>query len=399
MKVTSIRYALFAIRAAGTAPRVIVQTLFPQIMLVGGFGARGAGLVMLAHTAIAILTILGFPRLTRRASLPIVTLMGGLLSAVGVAAVAWQPSLGMLLATFCCIGGVGWGVFSLRAPQEFVNRLSPEHWSTNMNAVARGPMVAAFVVPPLGLWLLHLLDWRSLILGVAAAILLIALLTYPVLRPEERGTGAAAKTAALPPFALPLLLAAAGMFLSGYIAGTFSTHLIILAASTGRGPSELAVWSLAFGLASLLAVGAWTAMLDAGRIVSILDGAAWLCAAAGVATAYAPATSIGLAAAMLWPILSVGLYVESLRYVSAYDGAVATRLTGYFIILHMIAGSVGGYVTGWIADAFGSYAGGFFTLSGLAAVLSLLRLGAGGRARAASLDMLVTRRVENGKPR
>lgn len=376
MNATPVRHALLAVRVAGTASRLMLQTLFPQIMLAGGFGARDAGLVMLVHSAIAILTIIGFPRMQRHLSLPSITLAGGLLCAVGVAAVAWRPNLPMLLATFCGLGGVGWAVFSLRAPQEFVNLLSPDHWSENMRAVSRGPVVAALTVAPLSLWLLHFLDWRHVILGVALGILLVALSSYPVLRSQSRRTAAASETAGLPRLPRSLVTAAAGMFLSGYIAGTFNTHLIILAGSAGRGPTELALWSLAFASASLVAVSVWTAALDAGWLDSGLTGAVLICAAIGLATGPAPAAAPSLAGAMMWPVLGVGLYIESLRNVGAHAEGLATRLTGYFIILHMIAGSIGAYVTGWIADSFGSYAGGFFVLSGLAVSLLLFRLAA-----------------------
>lgn len=368
------RHALLAVRAAGTAPRLILQALFPQVMLAGGFGARDAGLIMMVHSVIAVVAILAFPRMKRRLSLSMLTLLGGLLSAGSVAAVAIDPSVPAMLAAFCGLGGIGWAVFSLRAPQEFVNNLPAGDWAANMSAVSRGPLIASLTVPPLALWLLHVADWRSLMLAVAAGIVLAALLSFPILRPHDGGQGAEEERAGPPRLPRAVSVAAAGMFLSGYIAGTFNTHLIILASSTGRGPTALALWSLGFGLVSLLAVSAWTAAFNAGRLAPAITGGIVLATVAAAATGNTPAGNLGLACAILWPVLSVGLYIESLREVGRYAGEETARLTGYFIILHMIAGSAGGYLTGWIADAFGSYAGAIFVLGGLGAALSLVRI-------------------------
>jgi cyanate permease len=375
-----VNHALFFVRVAGTTPRLVVQALFPQIMAAGAFGPRTAGLIMMGQTAVAIASILAFPLIRQAASLRAIILAGGIMCAIGLAAIAFNPTVFTIAFAFCAIGGLGWTLFSLRGPQEIVNVLPAQQWAGSMSAVTRGPLVSSLLVPALSLWLLVGTKWQWVVGGAACAVLVVAVYGFRVLPVVEKACGHK------PPVLREVRntgmgIPAVAMFFSGYIAGMFHTHLIILASSVGRSPSELALWSVAFGVSTVVAVSAWAAALKRNLLVRCTTVVAVVAAVIGAVTASAPATSWSLCGAVLWSVLSVGLYIEAMHAVSE-KAESTTRLTGLLVILHMLAASLGALLTGVLAEARGSYTTAFLVLAVLSSTFVLIRIGtafAGGR--------------------
>gem|GEM_PF-6378628 len=352
-------------------PRLLVQALFPQLMAAGAFGPQAAGLIMMGQSATAIAVILLFPAIVRLVSLNALILTGGLLSASGIAGVALDPRPWSMAIAFSLVGGMGWALFSLRTPQEAANLLPAEGWPRNMAAITRGPLIASLVVPTLALGLSAAIDWRWILSGTAFLLLVGAVVGFIALSglkspPHVRHTESISRCAQT------TLVPAMSMCLSGYIAGLFHTHLIIIASSGGRSTPDLMLWSAAYGVLTVVAVSLWTIAIKRSRLSASLMILAGIAAAAGVLTASTPSSSGSLTVGILWSVLSVGLYMDAMRTTAA-SSHMRTRVTGILIILHMACASAGALVSGVVAEAGGSYSGALYLLSLLSIIYGMSR--------------------------
>ncbi len=262
---------------------------------------------------------------------------------------------------------------------------------------ASGNYLSGVLWPPIIIWMIELSDWRGAYLGLAAATVLFVVPGAFLLRrqidseTQARATADAAenaRTTGLSPRALQAALAVAGIGCCVAMSMP-QVHIVALCVDLGFGAAagaEMLSLMLAGGVASRLLSGALADQIGGLKtllIGSILQALA-LCLfllEGGLTSLYIVSLLFGLSQGGIVP--SYAIIVR--EYMPPRE---AGRRVGFVMAVTVLGMALGGWLSGWLYDASGSYAlavwnGIAWNLLNFSIVLTLLvRTGPGSLVRA-----------------
>ena len=292
-----------------------------------------------------------------------VTLVGaGMLVAASTAAAAASPSIAVLSALQFVIGfgtSAGFGPLIADISQWFERRRG-----IAVAIAASGNYLAGALWPMLLRGVLAAEGWRTAYLVMAAATLLLvvplAFLLRPRVPPEAmagpgRLPGGAVADAGMSPRALTWVLALAGVGCCVAMAMP-QVHIVALCVDMGFGPAvgaEMLALMLMGGVVSRLAFGLLADRL--GGVGTVLIGSGLQCLALflylpanGLVSLYLVSLVFGLAQGGIVP----GYAIIVREYLPARE---AGARVGFVMMATILGMALGGWMSGWIFDATGSY--------------------------------------------
>lgn len=360
-------------RMFGAIPRLLLQALSPQLVLMLGAQPADIAFVLMINVVVSIASILLYPAIAKHTSIGRLFLIGAVLSATALASIACADSFRVLAIVFCIAGGIGWALLGLQCPQHLVANLPPASLAINMRALTAGPLVAGLVMPPAVLWVSQFVHWQTAVLCLAALTLVLCLFSVakvPVgVRPSP--TSDASDTRAATPTSMRVGIAEyAAITFSGALAGFFALHFVLIVDETFANPNITAIALFASGLTTLASVFSFTRMQASGDLFRNLTFGSLLVSILCLMTATIYRTPLGVFCLLAWPALSAGYFMHSMSVAASYDKAA--RISGHLIILHMGSAGGGAYLFSLAVQATSSYVWPLRVVSVLSLAVSVL---------------------------
>lgn len=367
-------------RMFGAIPRLLLQALSPQLVLMLGVQPADIALVLMANVVVSIAVILLYPIIAKHTSIDRLFAMGAVLSAIGLASIACAESSRTLTIAFCVAGGIGWALLGLQCPQHLVANLPSTSLAINMRALTAGPLVAGLVIPPAVLWISQFIHWQTAVLCMAALTLVLCLISVASVPAGVRPSpapDASDSRSALPTGVRVGIAEYAAITLSGALAGFFALHFVFIVDETFANSSITAIALFASGLTTLASVFAFTRMQASGNLFRNLIIGSLLVSIVCLGTATIYRTPIGVLCLLAWPALSAGYFMHSMSVAASYDKAA--RVSGHLIILHMASAGAGAYLFSLAVQATSSYVWPLRVVSASSLAVSLLLIAAAHR--------------------
>ncbi len=354
--------AALGIGIAGNVGMWAIIVILPAVEAEFGTGRAAASLTYTAAMLGFGLGNLVIGRVADRIGFAPALAASALLMAAGFAAAAASPTIGVLTAVQFVIG--------LGSASAFGPLMADvSHWFERrrgfaVGVAACGNYLSGAIWPMLLAGVLADHGWRAVCLVLAAAVPAIVLpLTLAMRRPapaalHARATQAAADRAArtgLPPRLLVGLLFVAGIACCVAMSMP-QVHIVALCVGLGYGPAvgaEMLSLMLAGGVVSRLAFGALSDRLGGVRTLllgSTLQGIALLLylPSEGMTSLYLVSLVFGMSQGGIVP--AYALIVR--EYLPARE---AGARVGLVIMGTLLGMALGGWMSGWIYDATGSY--------------------------------------------
>jgi len=366
-------HRILIFRMFGAIPRLLLQALSPQLVLMLGIQSADIAFVLMINVVVSIALILLYPAMAKHMSIERLFVIGAVFSAIGLASIACAESFHTLAIVFCMAGGIGWVLLGLQCPQHLVANLPPASLAINMRALTAGPLVAGLVVPPAVLWVSQFVHWQTVVLCLAALTLALCAVSVakvpagigPSPTPDASGTRSATPTGK----GVGMAEYAAITF-SGALAGFFALHFVLIVDETFANPNITAVALFASGLTTLASVFAFARMQASGNLFRNLTVGSMLVSIVCLMTATIYRTPLGVFCLLAWPALSAGYFMHSMSVAASYDKAA--RVSGHLIILHMGSAGGGAYLFSLAVQATSSYVWPLRVVSILSLSVSLL---------------------------
>jgi len=367
-------------RMFGAIPRLLLQALSPQLVLILGIQPADIAFVLMINVAVSIAVILLYPIISKYISIERLFVIGTALSAIGLASIACAESFYVLVILFCVAGGIGWALLGLQCPQHFVSNLPSASLAINMRALTAGPLVAGLIMPPAVLWVSQFVHWQTVVLCLAALTLVLCLVSVAKIsggaRPSRSADASDARFATPSGIRVGIAEYAAITF-SGALAGFFALHFVLIVDETFASPNITAIALFSSGLTTLASVFAFTRMQASGTLFRNLTVGSMLVSVACLISATIYRTPLGVFCLLAWPALSAGYFMHCMSVAASYDKGA--RVSGHLIILHMGSAGGGAYLFSLAIRATSSYVWPLRVVSVLALGVSLLLIAAAQR--------------------
>jgi predicted MFS family arabinose efflux permease len=367
-------------RLFGAIPRLLLQALSPQLVLMLGVQPAEIAFVLMVNVAVSIAVILLYPSIAKHTSIERLLAIGAVLSAIGLASIAFAESSWTLTIAFCVAGGIGWALLGLQCPQHLVANLPPTSLAINMRALTAGPLVAGLIIPPAVLWISQFIRWQTAVLGMAVLTLVLCMISVASVPSGVRPSAAPDESDARSPLPTGARVGSAeygAITLSGALAGFFALHFVMIVDETFANLNITAIALFASGLTTLASVFVFTRMQASGNLFRNLTIGTLLVSVLCLVTATSYRTPIGVVCLLAWPALSAGYFMHSMSVAAAYDKVA--RVSGHLIILHMASAGTGAYLFTLAIQATGSYVWPLRVVSALSLAVSLLVIAAAHR--------------------
>lgn len=366
-------YAILAFRVFGAVPRLLLQALAPQLVVILDVQPADIAFVLLGNMLVASMIILIYPVIARYVGIGLLLLIGTSLSAATLAFIAFADSFHILAAVFCIGGGIGWALLGLQCPQHLVANLPPESLLINMRALTVGPLISGLVVPPAVLWASQFIQWQTAVLCLVVMTLVFCL--FAVIRVPSRGRflptpGEAGRHIAARSMLRVGFAEYAAIALSGGLAGFFALHFVLIVDQAFESPNITAIALFMSGLTTFGSIFLFTRMQESGNLFRSLIVGSMLASAVCMVTAAFYQTWLGLVSLLAWPALSAGYFMYSMSVAASYDKVA--RVSGRLIIVHMCSAGAGAYLFSLAVQAMGSYLWPLRIVAGFSFCVSLL---------------------------